>query len=306
MGTNIFQCDTVRLNNRDMCKYSMPNEQIHITHIFDGHDSDAFSNRHESHIHDFYMLVWVDIGNFNCVVNTDNYNIGNKTLLFIPLGEAHSYHSNFNIEGVSIFFTENFFRALPESWVHFLKFGILHNLSSLELIDEESISNFKASLNALQCELTLFSKHHNNFIGVYSALALLLYGISGTNEFKYIAPKVKNAHNKSQALYFSFLEKLEAQYATYHSVEHYAVELNTSIANLEACCKECSGEKPTTIIRNRIIQEAKRMLIYTIKRSGEIADSLGFLEHSHFVNYFKKHVKATPSEFRKQHGVVLC
>lgn len=301
MDSHVFSHKIIKLNNEEVEKYSLPNKQIHISPISDGHYNNEPRSRH-LHTHDFYVISWVECGNFEYTLDTSVYHIGDKTLLFIAPGQLHSYDSNSSIEGVSVFFTENFFSSLPESWSHYLKHNILYNLSCLESIDKKTILKFKTSLENLQRELELFSEHRDTYIGVYSALALLIYGVSETEEFKCISPKIEKTHKNSQMLYFSFLDKLEAQYTQYHSVQHYADELRVTINKLGACCKECSGETPTTIISNRILLEAKRLLIYSSKRSGEIANMLGFLEHAHFVNYFKKHINITPTEFRTKYG----
>ncbi len=76
----------------------------------------------------------------------------------------------------------------------------------------------------------------------------------------------------------------------------------TTLNQLETCCEECAEEKPLTIIRNRVMLEAKRLLLFTQLKSKEIAYNLGFAEQAHFVNYFKKNTGITPTAFRKKYG----
>lgn len=303
MIPHIFTYNTIKLNNKEIGKYSFPNHQIYITNIFDGHHYDDFKIYNQDlHTHDFYILTWVERGNFEYTLDIEKYHIDSSTLLLIAPGDIHSYHSDCAIEGISIFFTENFFSSLPENWSHFFKHNILHNLPFLKYKSEESRLAFKTSLECLKYKLKLFSEHRKNYIGVYSALTLLLYGIVETEEFKNITSKIGKVQKKSFDLYFAFLDKLEIQYTQYHSVQHYADELRVSVNKLETYCKECSGETPAIIISNRIMQEAKRLLIYTLNRSGEISKLLGFEEHAHFVNYFKKRANMTPTEFRSKYG----
>jgi AraC-like DNA-binding protein len=58
-------------------------------------------------------------------------------------------------------------------------------------------------------------------------------------------------------------------------------------------------EKTTTqIIAERILQEAKIMLKHSNWNVAEIAYALGFMEVTHFNNFFKKHTQGSPSRFR--------
>jgi len=53
------------------------------------------------------------------------------------------------------------------------------------------------------------------------------------------------------------------------------------------------------LIRNRVILEAKRLLINLNMTVAEIADSLNFKDNSYFARFFKKYTGSTPEEFRK-------
>ena len=54
------------------------------------------------------------------------------------------------------------------------------------------------------------------------------------------------------------------------------------------------------VIRNRIILEAKRLLINNDMTVLEIANHLNFADNSYFTKFFKKLEGVTPEEFRKR------
>jgi AraC-like DNA-binding protein len=58
-------------------------------------------------------------------------------------------------------------------------------------------------------------------------------------------------------------------------------------------------QKTTTeVIKDRIILEAKRMLMDKKFTVNEIATRLGFDDYSYFTRLFKKHTGITPTDFR--------
>ncbi|MDO6425002.1 helix-turn-helix domain-containing protein, partial [Saccharophagus degradans] len=62
--------------------------------------------------------------------------------------------------------------------------------------------------------------------------------------------------------------------------------------------KKKQDKTASQIIATHMVQEAKRMLMYTDKSVGEIAYELNFKDVSHFVKYFKRHTQMTPLQFK--------
>ena len=54
-----------------------------------------------------------------------------------------------------------------------------------------------------------------------------------------------------------------------------------------------------TVINERILLEAKRLLVYSNKTADEIAKELGYKEAGHFSKFFKRNEGSSPKEFRK-------
>jgi AraC family transcriptional activator of pobA len=69
--------------------------------------------------------------------------------------------------------------------------------------------------------------------------------------------------------------------------------------HLNALCKEYLGMQAGEVIRNRILLEAKRLLVSQDITISEISDELSFNDNSYFTKFFKKLVGMTPEEFRK-------
>jgi AraC-like DNA-binding protein len=99
-------------------------------------------------------------------------------------------------------------------------------------------------------------------------------------------------------LYEAFRELLSLDEQPRNNVAFYAARLNTSPQNLNAACRKFGGISAANFIAEFMINEAKRLLIYTDNSIAEISFRLSFNDASHFVKYFKKHAGATPMVFR--------
>lgn len=96
---------------------------------------------------------------------------------------------------------------------------------------------------------------------------------------------------------FNFL--VEQHFKTEHSVRFYADKLFKSPKTLSNNFAKLN-RSPLQIIHQRIVLEAKRLLIYTDKTAKEIAYEIGFDDASHLSRLFKKHTNTSPSDFKKQ------
>lgn len=103
-----------------------------------------------------------------------------------------------------------------------------------------------------------------------------------------------------------FIELLERQFPIesplqklqLRTAKDYADRLAVHVNHLNKVLKESTGKTTTTIISNRIVQEAKILLKQTDWNISEIAYSLGFEEVAHFSNFFKKQTSLAPITFR--------
>ncbi|MEY8759461.1 helix-turn-helix domain-containing protein [Chryseobacterium tongliaoense] len=119
--------------------------------------------------------------------------------------------------------------------------------------------------------------------------------------------KAKNGSLANERIVSLFLELLERQFPIESSTQQiqlktpsdYANQLNIHTNHLNKVLKEVTGQHTTAIISERIAQEARTLLKHTDWNISEIAWSLGFTDHSHFIKVFKKSTQLTPRIYRK-------
>ena len=113
----------------------------------------------------------------------------------------------------------------------------------------------------------------------------------------------KNAVSRLSSV---FLELLERQFPIettdqslqLRSAQDFAKNLNVHVNYLNRAVKEVTGKSTTTHIRERILTEAKALLLHTDWNISEIAFALGFDYPTYFNNFFKKQTGTNPKAFR--------
>ncbi len=122
------------------------------------------------------------------------------------------------------------------------------------------------------------------------------------------APALATNQNASARVAALFADLLERQFplATPQQQLHlrtpkdYADHLAVHVNHLNRVLKQTTGHTTTSLISNRVAQEAKMLLRQTNWTVSEIGDSLGFADVAHFCNFFKRQTGLVPSALRVQ------
>jgi AraC-like DNA-binding protein len=97
-----------------------------------------------------------------------------------------------------------------------------------------------------------------------------------------------------------FSQLVEKNFRVMHSVTEYADILGITAKTLTKRISKYSIISPIEIIKNRVILEAKRLLLFTDLSVKEIAYSLGYDDPAYFNRLFSKSESMPPAEYRLQ------
>ncbi len=97
-----------------------------------------------------------------------------------------------------------------------------------------------------------------------------------------------------------FRRLLDREIGQEHRVEVYARAVAVTPGHLNVLCHHHFGISAKAVIQERLVLEARRLLLYTDESAGRIADRLGFGTPSYFARFFRRVAGCSPSEFRQQ------
>ncbi|QNR85663.1 helix-turn-helix domain-containing protein [Pedobacter riviphilus] len=103
---------------------------------------------------------------------------------------------------------------------------------------------------------------------------------------------------QTKPVLFKYRSLIDMHYKKEKLVAFYADQLNISANYLNMLCKRHFHVSATALIHERLILEAKRVLLTTERPIKAIAFDLGFYDVAYFSKFFKNQTRITPRAFR--------
>jgi AraC family transcriptional regulator, transcriptional activator of pobA len=269
-------------------------EIIPIAKTFSLHSADMTI----PHRTNFYHIVWIQKGNPIHIVDFKPIKIPSNSLLFINKERVHSFDKSGKYDGKGILFTDDFF-CKTEQDTKYLKSTILFNdLLDMPVIKLDRNNNHLAEiLSQMNDEL---GKPKDSFH--YDILQNLLHNfllLAERERRKQGFTEIKKGADLDYTILYKGL--LDEHYRKIKSVSSYAGLINVSEKRLTKATTNTIGKTPKELIDDKVLLEAKRLLVHTSMTIKEIGFQLGFDEATNFIKYFRKHINKTPIEFRESY-----
>jgi AraC-like DNA-binding protein len=247
------------------------------------------------HKHDFYLIVLITHGNGKHEVDFESYEVVPGTLFMLKPGQMHYWKFSDDIEGFVFFHNANFFNegSLTTNIKDFEFFSSLQNPPVVHL-KQQALHSVEESMRLLVEE---YSHERSYKWTKIRSLINLIYIEIGRNYTPIYRIDSKTYLKKVR----QFEELIEVNFKIMKFPRDYASQLNISEKHLNRIVKNCLNKTSSALIQDRVLLEAKRMLMHSILNVSEISSQLKFSESSYFIRFFKQKTGMTPLGFVKQY-----
>ena len=270
------------------------------------HDLNEYVSRHKGdttrpHIHSYYQIIWFKKGIGKHFVDFKEYDVIDNAMFFIDKNQVHYFDDNLDYHGILIHFNESFLVQKDSEVDFFLKYNLFKspyqepsccvNDGSDQILDEYVTQIKRELLNQND-----FGKEE--LLRTYLK-AMLIQVQRRKNELEHNLNDKSILPNDKKIQLIKFVNLVDENYNKGLSVSEYAQQMHISSRTLSDLISLNLNKTPSQMIQERIILEAKRLLLHSELNVNQIGYRLGFDDPSYFVKYFKKHANTSPSEFRK-------
>ncbi|BAX81099.1 AraC family transcriptional regulator [Labilibaculum antarcticum] len=250
-----------------------------------------------AHRAQFYHILWIEKGEGTHFIDFKPINIEDNSIIFIPHNCVNRFDSKGTYQGKVILFTDSFFCKNKQD-MQFLHssmlFSDLYDIAKIKV--NPQVSDVRVCRNMMETEY-LRSPDSEQYHILHNLLHVLLLHAE-RDMHKQGFEELKSSANLDYLILFKDI--LEENFRKEKSVKKYASELSISEKQLHKATTTLVDKTPKQIIDERILLEAKRLLVHANQSIKEVAYELGYEEPTNFIKYFRKHTNFTPSEFREQ------
>ncbi|MFD0792927.1 helix-turn-helix domain-containing protein [Mucilaginibacter litoreus] len=256
---------------------------------------DKHQNLSLPHKHTFYHVVLFTKGGGKHSIDFKYFDVKPYQIYFMVPGQVHRWNFEGPVDGYIINFSGEFFQSF------LLRSDYLESLPFFSgNVDDEVIDLTKSTgheVAALFEQLLAEAGSQSRMrLDMIRLLVLQIFVLTARESAGINNPALPNYN---YTLLQSFRKLVEKNFAQLRLPKDYAALLYITPNHLNALCNDILGISAGELIRNRVILEAKRLLVNHSMNISEISAKLNFADNSYFTKFFKKYTELTPEDFRK-------
>lgn len=239
------------------------------------------------HRDDHYIFIFQERGDTRMMIDFKEMEAHGSGVLCILPGQVHY--------GISMNDAAVWFLAVDGSLIHeqfrtlFEERIVPVNISAVAAARLGSCFSVLAGLHQEQDQYLVMRSMVDVVIGLFAGI------------FSTIEESADDAHSRTTIITRQFKGLLKSSFREMKRPSAYAEALNISPSYLNEAVKLTTGLPVSHWIQEEVIMEAKRLLFYTDNTIKQIADDLGFEDHTYFTRVFTRAEGMPPLAFRKKY-----
>ncbi|MDO1450470.1 helix-turn-helix domain-containing protein [Rhodocytophaga aerolata] len=253
-----------------------------------------------SDIYKPYIKVLYLPKGYKLTVDFDVYVTGESSLFFVAPNQFLTIETVGIEKGYLIFYNRDFYCIQihdQEVACDGLLYNNIHNMPLVSVSKvEESFINYL--FRQMEEEFALQDPSLEEMIRTY--LKQLLIKATRLWKKQHLQKNIVSQNNDLE-FFRKFTRLVDAHYKEKHTVADYADVLAMAAKTVTHKFKRLNLPQPNEVIKNRIILEAKRLLVHTSLTAKEIAHELGYEDPAYFSRQFQIKTGESPSGFRTKY-----
>ncbi|MDG2089763.1 MAG: 4-hydroxyphenylacetate catabolism regulatory protein HpaA [Gammaproteobacteria bacterium] len=251
----------------------------------------------------YFQIHYIETGDINFHIDDKLYQVKGPSLFFTPPAIPHSFQTMDDANGHVLTIQQSIIWDLMKRGLQLeselnLNLGICLTQSNMQEEQQKQRQLIQQLLQNIKDEWLATSLAKplvlENFV------YLLIIQIARLSSRQVESSLV---NNEDLRLFHRFCNEIEIHLNEHWQLAKYTQVIGVSESRLYQICKRISNSSPKRIIRERLLQEVKRMLTFSSLTSNEISYQLGFNDPAYFSRFFKSQTNITPHNYRKKQAL---
>lgn len=258
-----------------------------------------FLNENPIHTLTYYDITFITEGEGGFSIDNQSYEATPGDVFFSRPGEVRHWDTTHIVNGFALIFEDSFLSSVfkdPLFVQHLSFFSVSKSSSNLHL-SEELYVHILQLLKNIKIEIDAYLQ---NDVHVLRALLYEILMLLDRAFQKMVSMDNMNKGNGNMYI-ARFMELVNIHLKEQHTVSFYADKLCITPNYLNEITNMVLNTNAKQYIQDKIMDEAKRLLLYSNSSIAEIAFELNFSTVAYFVRLFRKCIGSTPLVYRKEH-----
>ncbi len=254
--------------------------------------------RNYMHVHSFFEVCYVLKGSGNFTINSTSYPVKEKDLFIAKPGEKHEIISDHSDPMAIFFWGYTLVNSNTDKHTNIAELLTAFQETKVNVCTNQTYCG--NILDALVRETNLKEVGYP-FIaeGLVKQLIIEIARASTHG----VASKIEEAAGSYQQTVVNTIKRyLNDNYSEPLKLKQIAAQVHMSERHMSRIFKSVTGLRIKQYFTDIKIKIARQLLLNTSKSVFEVAYETGFQDTRHFSTVFKKHVGASPTEFRLKGG----
>lgn len=227
------------------------------------------------------MLLWFTRGQGRITVAGNTRGYGAHNAIFVPALTMHGFEVSQQVYGTALFFGSDTDQTLPQTQLHLrIRDAAPQNeLTSL-------LENIRTELDGKRPGHDRAARHYIGLLGVWLERQAATSADLGQPD-------------AARRLIARFTALLERDFRSGRGVADYAQALGVTPTHLTRTARQSCGRSASQLLHDRLLFEARRLLVETRMPVKAVSESLGFTSPAYFTRAFQHGTGKTPTAFRR-------
>ncbi|MQB41421.1 helix-turn-helix domain-containing protein [Rhizobium sp. ICMP 5592] len=245
-------------------------------------------HRHES----FFQILYIDAGSGDAVFDGESHAIVPPAVITVPPRLNHGFRFSRDIDGFVITILISHLKTSPGDRSRLGEWLAKPHLTRLDMENEDA-AHVAGTLRRLGEEFANRRSGRNDLLEAYLTSALLLTARLSQQE-----EEGQGASDESERRMEILHSLIQRHFRSHKPAAFYAEALGISSTHLNRIVRGKTGYGAHELIARKLIDEAKRELVFTFGSVQEIGYRLGFADPAYFSRFFLKQTGETPRTWR--------
>lgn len=259
------------------------------THL---HNYEISAHRHDA----LFQIFLVTEGSGELVGEEASQPFEAPCALFIAPGAVHGFRYRRDVDGIVVTALAERLRTITHADRRIATFATRNNIVPLSGGDDAGRA--RLALLDIERELELPAPGRVALLEAYMATAIICLA-RASGSFEEEDDRDAATHRDDERVE-RFLSLVTTHMREHRPVAFYADRLGVSQTHLNRLIRRSTGLSAQALIARRMLEAARRDLIFTPSPVQKIAYALGFSDPAYFNRFFRRHTGVTPGAYRDE------